>query len=103
MSFLRKFLHTPVLYPITACYMCGVTTMVAVVAGWIPFGTGVAAFGFACVLIVLGVMYVQVTVVQSLVHDALITRVDQLLQTLEAGGIAVPHDPTLRPPKDRTS
>lgn len=102
-AFARRFLAAPSLYPVTACYVCAVLTIIAISAGWVRIDTGILLLGFAAVLIVaFRIMFdfrgvqKEVSTIHELAnsqHDAAMARIDQLTAALIANSVRVPDDP----------
>lgn len=86
---LRHVRQTPVLYPITACYIFGVISIVIAAAGWLPVGEVIIGFGFLCVLVLLAGTHHEVVVIHRQ-NEVLVARVEQLGDALLRAGVIVP-------------
>lgn len=107
MTWWQRLLRTPALYGQTVSYMAAVIVIGLIVDGYIRVAVGIAALGFAAILIVLLAMrrdmreeLARVTRDLATVHglvnhrsDEQMARIDQLTASIIRGDTEVPDDP----------
>jgi hypothetical protein len=85
----RHFLRYSSFYPVTGCYLLAVMVLVMVSSGWFGLELGIVILGFMAVLVTLGTMEHQMSMIHRLVRDDM-ERICQLTEALTAAGVEVP-------------
>jgi hypothetical protein len=94
-AYLRRVARSAAFYPVTVVYLAAVLALIGVVGGVLSLEVGLTALGFVAMLVVLVSMRGDVGQIHVLVnsqHDALLERVDELLDALHEAGVAAPKD-----------
>lgn len=95
MRAVQRVLRSVAFYTATLTYLSGVAVAFGVAAGWLRFDVGLILFAACAILVVLVATHRSVEVVHGLVnsqHDAMVERIDELLDALTAAGVSIPHD-----------
>jgi hypothetical protein len=95
--YLRRLAGSISFRPVLTVYVGAVIDAWAVASGYVRTEVGVLLLGFVAVMVLLSGMRREVATVHKLVnsqHDALVDRVDQLLDALETAGVSIPDSTT---------
>lgn len=85
----RHLLRYSSFYPVTGCYLLATLVLVMVSEGWFGLELGIVILGFMAVLVTLGTMEHQMSMIHRLVRDDM-ERICQLTEALTAAGVEVP-------------
>ena len=93
LKMLRKPFSSLTLYPITTVYVAGVTVAVGIGLSWFDINAGLIALTAISLTVVLIALTREVRIVHHLVNaqrDALLLRIDDLVDSLNEAGVALP-------------
>lgn len=83
------------LRPVTGVYLAGVAVIMLIVHNLLSVTVGILIFGIAAVLILLATVYEELREVHVMVngqHEALLERIAELHDALNAAGVPIPPE-----------